>query len=320
MGLDKAIEQFLETEMYSFQKQKDGTYEVEIYASYDDQMSEKTAGEILNDNDPECALYCKVDEWNQYYIWHCEDELRDKCISYLSEHEIEHDEEEVSDFLREMVFYTPPYKHYLDQEFCVNIMMDTGDGNYDFTLNAHYPCWYGGRQGVALDNKAGIVWLAKTQGYTKGQLRKSLDSGDMSNPKGFLESMRVELANMASHMQAVTFLVRMSLAQLIRLNYLIKQQDRNGHFYDATKNPYCGYIVLGKETMCGLYDPWQGGGSVLEVQLEKDVKIPVKYIWTALPDGAGPGYSVSDVYGMCGSAWKDTLKEIHLPEALKACG
>ena len=49
--------------------------------------------------------------------------------------------------------------------------------------------------------------------------------------------MRVEMANMASHMQVVTFLVKMDFETLMRLNRLIKLQDRNGHHYDASKNP-----------------------------------------------------------------------------------
>ena len=46
------------------------------------------------------------------------------------------------------------------------------------------------------------------------------------------------------------------------------------------------------------------------MELEKDVKVPIKYIYSALPDGAGPGYSIESVYGMCESAWMDTVKEI----------
>ena len=68
--------------------------------------------------------------------------------------------------------------------------------------------------------------------------------------------------------------------------------------------------------MTGLFSPWNGAGSVLEVELEKDVRLPVKFIYSALPDGASRWKygSVADVYGMCGSAWRDTLKEINIPK------
>ena len=142
--------------------------------------------------------------------------------------------------------------------------------------------------------------------------------GDMTNPKGFLQSMRVELANLPSAMSTVTFLVELTLEELIELNRLIRLQDRNGHFYDSRKNPYCGYIIIDKNTETGLYDPWNGGGSVFEIQLERDVRLPIKYIRSALPDG-GDGYSIDSVYGMCGSAWQcGGVKTIHAPAKLAA--
>lgn len=139
----------------------------------------------------------------------------------------------------------------------------------------------------------------------------------MADPKGFLESCRVELANLPSHMSTLTFLVRMTFEDLITLNRCIRLQDRNGHFYDAKKNPYCGYIVISKDTMTGLYDPWFGGGSVLEIQLEKDVRLPIRFIRSALPDGCD-GYSIDSVYGLCRSAWEsDAVKEIHVPRNIE---
>ena len=49
------------------------------------------------------------------------------------------------------------------QEFFVNIMLDTGDGNYDYTLNSAYPCWYG-QYDARLDEKSSLLWLARQQG------------------------------------------------------------------------------------------------------------------------------------------------------------
>ena len=119
-------------------------------------------------------------------------------------------------------------------------------------------------------------------------------------------------------MSTVTFLVELTLEELIELNRLIRLQDRNGHFYDSRKNPYCGYIIIDKNTETGLYDPWNGGGSVFEIQLERDVRLPIKYIRSALPDG-GDGYSIDSVYGMCGSAWQcGGVKTIHAPAKLAA--
>lgn len=299
----------------------DGTFTSEIYADYRDEMSDKDAFEICESDDPEFTLYEKLEAWYMPvadYEW---DEIC-KGIKEALEENCQHpegltaeEEDIVEDLVRETVYFSYPADHYMKQKFYVNIMLDTGDGNYDYTLNSPYPCWYG-RYGDRLDEKSSLLWLARQQGYTKTQLWRALRKGDVADPKGFLDTCRQELANLPSHMATLTFLVRMTLRELIELNRCIKLQDRNGHFYDATKNPYCGYIVLGKETMTGLFDPWGGGGSVLEIELEKDVRIPIRFIRSALPDGCD-GYGVGDVYGMCGSAWKESLKEVHPPKNVR---
>ena len=131
----------------------------------------------------------------------------------------------------------------------------------------------------------------------------------MSNPKGFLESMRVELANTASSMCTVTFLVEMTLGDLIELNRLMRLHE---------KKPCRSYVVLDKATETGLFDPWSGCGGCFEIELERDVKLPVKYIRSALPDG-GDGYAVESVYGMCGSVWRrGGVKHVHAPKKLPA--
>lgn len=303
-------------------KQKDGTFECEIYADYRDEMDEKTAAEICSSSDPWLSLWEKMNEW--YFEAECQyrsdlrKEVREELESDDGPYPQGFSNEEDAEFesvMDELVCWTYPEDHFLKQDFYVNIMLDTGDGNYDYTLNSVFPCWYG-RPEETIDEKSSLLWLARQQGYTKTQLRKALLRGDMADPKGFLESCQVELANLPSHMATLTFLVRMTLRELIELNRCIKLQDRNGHLYDATKNPYCGYIVLGKETMTGLFDPWSGGGSVLEIELEKDVRIPIRFIRSAMPDGCDDcgRYGVGDVYGMCGSAWESSVKEIHAPK------
>ena len=321
--LKRAISEILDM-LLGYTRQPDGTFRYEIYTDYRDEMDVKTAIKILESKEPMEVFWNTLDEWYRDYRWTLEDELEETVRSRLTAEDgpypdglSNEDDEAIRDVLLEMVCFDLPIGHYLKQTFPVDIMVDTGDGNCDYTLNAAYPCWYG-TYGALIDDRAGIVWLAKTQGYTRGRLQRALRQGDMANPRGFLESMRVELANLPSAMSAVTFLVELTLEQLIELNRLIKLQDRDGRHFDSRENPYCGYIILDKDTMTGLYDPWQGGGSVLEIQLEKDVKLPVKFIRSALPDG-GDGWPVGEVYGMGGSAWKrGGVKLIHAPVKLAA--
>jgi hypothetical protein len=67
-------------------------------------------------------------------------------------------------------------------------------------------------------------------------------------------------------------------------------------------------LILKKGTPCGLYDLWLGGGSILEIELEKDVVLPLKFVDTAYPDGQR-GYGIVSIYGLDNSFWKsDCLK------------
>lgn len=318
--MELAIVEALESNGQYIRKDEGGEYYGEIYADYRDEMDDKTAIEILGSDDPQFAFWDKMQEWYMDTEWQYRKDLEDEVRGKLTAEDgpfpsglTEEQEQMLSDLLMELVYFKLPEEHYMGQAFCVNIMLDTGDGNYDYTLNNLYPAYCGYYNEGGIDPKASVAWLAKSQGYTKAALWRALQEGDMRDPHGFLQSMRVEVANIASHMNTVTFLVEMSLEELIELNRLIKLQERNGRFYDATKNPYCGYIVLDKKTMTGIYDPWGGGGSVFEIELEKDVRLPVKFIRSALPDG-GDGYSVESVYGMCLSAWRQGgVKLIHAP-------
>lgn len=325
--MELAISEALESSKKYLRQDEGGEWYGEIYADYRDEMDDKTALEILGSDDPELAFWEKLQEWYMDVKWQyrkeLEDEIREMLTAEGGQFPFGLNDEQAQmlpDLMEELVYFRLPEDHYMNQEFCVNIMLDTGDGNYDYTLNSVYPA-YCGYYNNGLDDKASIVWLTKRLGYTKTQLKQALRSEEpidynKREPDGFLMSMRKELVNVSCHMNTLTFLVKMTLREMIELNRLIKLQDRNGRQWDATKNPYCGYIVIEKGTETGLYSPWQGGGSLFEIELEKDIKLPVKFIRSALPDG-GDGYSVEGVYGMCESAWHSgAVKTIHAPRKL----
>ena len=73
-----------------------------------------------------------------------------------------------------------------------------------------------------------------------------------------------------------------------------------------------GSIVLDKSVECGLFDPWQGGGSVLAIACEKDVEIPFENIWKFyIDESRGNRYdSIHNVYGVDNSLWRNCLKKI----------
>ena len=313
------IDRILDNDYAGFEK--DSHYEYEMYADYRDELDDKTIKKILESKRPWYALWEKLEgvydytraEYEQDLIDHVRISIRNN--QDLEDILLEEDEDEVADYIREKVWFVIPMDHYLKQRVHATIVVDTGDGNHDYTLNSVYP-GYSGQKGERIHPKASLRWLTKQQGHTIAQLQNILKNGPdhkIDYAKGennFLDSVYVEVLNEASHMNALVFLVDITLDQLGEINELMREQTAK---YDMSENPECGTVILDKSVLCGLYDAWSGGGSVLEIFLEKDVELPIKYIKSALPDSVGNGYSVQEVYGLCGSAWKDAVKAIKGP-------
>jgi hypothetical protein len=125
----------------------------------------------------------------------------------------------------------------------------------------------------------------------------------------FLKSIHTELINCGSQINALVFLASMTMQELIDLNEAIKEDAKNDE-----KSKY-GYttvdmrhgtrtITISKDTECGLYDAWSGGGSVLEIALDKDVVLPMRFIDSAKMDGMRGRYGIASVYGVCSSLWR----------------
>ena len=72
-------------------------------------------------------------------------------------------------------------------------------------------------------------------------------------------------------------------------------------------------ITFGKDAMIGIYSPWNGGGSVLEIELEKELVVSSDKIWDVQIEGVTPDYqySVNASYGLIESCWKEvtSIKE-----------
>lgn len=341
-NLQAAVKKALEDRMYLYAETDDTQFYMDASASYDDVLDYNSLSKIVESEDPEVAYYDMMDgAWTyavedeyDYMVKEVENDLQKAGLDVSELHD------EIEDLVRDQLTIRAPYNHYLKQKFKVNLIMDTGDGNSEYTLNAQYPgTAYNairppqeGEDGYEpydkenyISAKAGIAWLANTQGYSRKELHEALLNDNLLTPEKrrggekltFLESMRQEMENCGTSMPCVCFLVKMSLEDILRLNMLIRMQDRNGVFYDATMKPDCGTFHIGKDTVTGLFDCWCGGGSLFEIELEKDIDIPIRFIRSATPDVndcQGIRWCVGDVYGMCGSQWKETAGEITSPK------
>lgn len=326
----KRIGEILEGKMYFDREENTDYFSYEIYVDYrDKELQPETIAKLLEHNNPMEAYEDMLNEWawdyeTEYGYSEMTKELRRNMTDEEEEFWDEH-YDEVQEWLQEHVYWYYD-KNDFNSEVRVNIMLDTGDGNYDFTKN-NILNWYGTSGGYGnngeIEAESSILWLAKQQKKAT-KLRKACKrvyNGDAyyvdreRDSDKFIESVIQELENISSHMSTLTFLVEMNLFELFELQKAIKDEDRDRKDkYHPQNCETKGTIVISKDTMCGLFDPWQGGGSVLEIELDKDVILPIKYIWKANVEkrGGSWNYGIDEVYGMCGSAWRQgCIKEIH---------
>lgn len=284
-------------------------YYEEPYRGYDDVIDDKTISDILDSKDPMETLEQNCYEWWENCAWEHEAELIKEFKKTFARQSW--DDDKIREELESMWYFKYPTDEYLEQEVDVDICIDTGDANYDYTLNAVYP-HYNGREEDEIDDRASLVWLAKTQGYSKEQLQHALNTlEDSLERHGFLETVYDEILNCSTPMPALVFPVKMTLGKLIELYGVMHQRDQKEYEWESEKREDCGSIIVGKNVDCLLYDFWDGGGGCWGIELEKDVEIPVKYIRSAEPDEAKT-YSIKSCYGCNNSCWEDAVKEYRL--------
>lgn len=322
----KRIGEILESQLY-FDKEKDSDYySYEIYVDYrDKELEPETIAKLLEHDNPMEAFRDMLSEWA--FDYECEygypemtKGLRRHLTDEKKEFWDEHDDE-VQEWLQEHVSWHYDEKDF-NSEVRVNIMVDTGDGNYDFTKN-NILNWYGTSGGYGhngeIEDESSILWLAKQQKKAtklRNECRKVYSGRKKLSDDKFVESVVQELENICSHMSTLTFLVSMDLFDLFELHKAIRAEEiqvkNDGNEYHPQNSKTRGTITISKDTMCGLFDPWGGGGSVLEIELDKDVVLPIKYIWKANIEkrGGSWNYGIDEVYGLCSSAWVGKVKEI----------
>lgn len=302
--LNELVKDYL-AEHHAWEKKEDGNYHFEIYVDYRDEIEDSIAQEILESNSPRDTFIEKLWDWYQESEWDILDDLVDdfkknvdpelfRQADIIEDGNI--DDYMIRDIFQDTVYIDYPEDWALSQEFCFNIIVSNGDDNYDFWLNEHIVDEDGNVDKDA--EKAGIVWLAKQQGYTLDQVVEILKSDYVKEPKTLLETIQQEVYN-GYGCEALTFCVKMTLGQAIDLKEKMKE------------NPN-GSIVLDKNVTCGLFNPWDGSGSILDISCEKDVEIPFNNIWKFYIDESRSNRydSIHNVYGTDSSLWRDCLKEI----------
>jgi len=79
-------------------------------------------------------------------------------------------------------------------------------------------------------------------------------------------------------------------------------------------------IIIPKGNNCGMFNSWNGGGSLMEMELLRDLYIPVEFTRKTEYDRCeicvdeprcGNGYCINEVYGLMSSAWGKEIKLIY---------
>lgn len=306
--LHNELKAFLEREYSKWQyDEKNGCYFDEPYVDYNDELTDKDIENILEQEEPEWALEDMLSDCYQDTELQYRDDIIDKFQK--TEEGSKYNWDEINDELVDMWYLKTPFEHYRQQEVCMDVLVDTGDMNYDYTLNAVYP-HYNGREDDEIDDRASLVWLAKTQGYTKEQLQNQLTNGeDKLDVKGFLETVYQEVINCSASCPTLIFPIKMTLEQAMKICKIINKRDKNGYKYNPEEREDCGSLVIDKNVDCVLYDCDAGGGGCWGIELEKDVELPIKFIHMAIPDEA-LHYSMKECYGVTSECWEKALKEI----------
>lgn len=191
----------------------------------------------------------------------------------------------------------PDYNHFLSQTMKVNLIFATDEEqNLDCNLVSE--------QGDALleeDKRnvlsipSGLSRLLEAQGYTMKDLRNAMDSyqkhgypeSKQDKPQ-FLLSLCQELENHTYSMGCITVLAEMTMYELAKL----LRNDTQ--------------ITFPTNAMLGIYNSWNGSGSLLEIELEKPLTLSSKDIFKIQIEGSRYcyEYTVDQTYGLIGSCWK----------------
>lgn len=272
--------------------------EIEIYTDYRDRhIDTHTLKFIFETEKPEDTFYEMLNEWAIDYTEQIHSDLTDDLFSILTEEETDfwsNNDNDVQLLIDEIFTFSYNKEDFNDYIKC-NIMVDLAEDKalyYDDVLQ------YDDKK---FHKNSTMLWLAGTQ-CKADALRKAVKDYTYDREPGndpFIESCIAELENLTYSTGTLTFLVEIPLLKVFQLFNLQREN------VDAK-------LVFSKDTMCGLFDPTDGAGSLLEVNLDKDVKLPVKNAIICI-EGTNNQcrYDVDETYGLIGSCWKP-LKDISL--------
>lgn len=281
---------------------------IQIHTDYRDrEFSTETIKKIINAEHPR-EMFSEIldDETFYYIVEYGKDELEKYIRQHLTEEENDEFTKHFDDLwekIGETVQYTYNPKDF-NQELNVNMMLDVGNWNYDCVCDnvLNYAA-----TGEEIPQESSILYLAKSQGKgdelkdwckkAKLAMQNNIERPHAADP--LIESCLEEYENLTSSMSTLTMLVKMPLLTVIDL-LEVKKEERIGSTKDQLS------IIFTQGTNCGLFDPWNGSGSILGITLDNDFKVKLDNLRIAIEGCKTYGYDVDEVYGLIDAVWKPT--------------
>lgn len=281
---------------------KEGHHYIENYDRYEWKLSGADLSYILEKGD-------EWGFWNAYYelldrklyenvdlIAYESDEIQNDVISHLSEDAAEivgFPDFDLSELLQEAISMSYKPDDW-NQTLKLNLMIDSGNWDYDKNcddlLNPAQP-----KERLQYSS---IAYIAGLLGK-RTLLYAALDGNEEAKKDAFVASVFEELENNPyPNGSTMTFLVTLSLHEMLDVLDSCKGDEQ------APAKVRTG-IKVSKDTMCGLYNSRNGSGSLLEVKLPEDIVLPLDKVEFQYEDLPHNTYTVDQVYGLVGSAWKE---------------
>ena len=347
---EKAVREFLRKEIAEY-CDENGELPVYLRTTYDDYLKDHTFSEIASayqkysDNYEKGDKQCEKETFPNFFDDYVreniifdrlideERELYDKIMEDAQE------DDELYDMCEAII---PDFSDFIDiasaegyngtnydiseivDEYEINIMFATkSEKNYDMGA---IPAAFGSDRPQESDFDNALVYLIHQQGHTVKEVMDAMhdlvkihDNAESwySNvfkkmeeysEKGFAESVAFELYNDPDYgMTEVTALVSIKGMEGLEV-------------YDALVNNN-GNVELSADTNIGLYNEWQGAGSMFEIHLDKPLVIPTEMVRHIQIEGGARKvgeYTVRNTYDKNGGAWKGEIaKTEEQPELVK---
>lgn len=194
--LKALIKEVLEEESF---KDSDGFYYEEIYTDYRDEIPDITIAEILKADDPEISFEEHLEEAYFDEKIRLEDEMYDKLMENEAIAELVEknnlSDTDVRDSLFDLWYVKLPYDDFLKQEVCMDIVLDTGDMNYDFTCNILTDA----DSIDDFDKNSSLLWLCEQQGVSAEEIFAAMEKGSAHSDK--VRSLKSEISGLTDKLK-----------------------------------------------------------------------------------------------------------------------